>query len=270
MIRLNISALTFALCLGSSSALAHELWIDPAAYQVAPGVSTTAHLRNGERFAGSPVYYNPASTVRFEHHYNGSVIPVRGRLGDEPAIMLFDLEPGLHVLAYQSKISKLTYKTWDKFATFAAHKDFPTAVQDHMRRRLPRDGFREIYTRYSKALFAVGDGKGNDVATGLDTEIVALSNPYTTSEKTLPVRVLYNGQPRTNAQIEYFEKTPDKTVTITRYRTDEKGEARLPIKPGHQYLVDAVVLREPSAARMNEFDAVWETLWAALTFAVPE
>jgi hypothetical protein len=39
----------------------------------------------------------------------------------------------------------------------------------------------------------------------------------------------------------------------------------IPVKSGHEYLLDAVVLR----AADPDDGAVWETLWAALTFAVP-
>ena len=55
------------------------------------------------------------------------------------------------------------------------------------------------------------------------------------------------------------------TVTVTTTRTDTAGKARIAVAAGHEYLLDAVVLRPaPEGAK-----AVWETLWAALTFAVP-
>jgi len=253
----------------ATSAMAHEVWIAPADYQVASGVSTTANLLNGEKFAGSGMYYNPDDTVRLEHHHNGTVTPIEGRLGDTPAIRTGDLKPGLHTIVYQSTFSRLHYAKWEKFAKFAAHKNFPNIEARHNARNLPREPIRESYARYAKALIAVGDGRGSDRAVGLDTDIVALANPYTTAETTLPVRVLYNGAPRADAQVEVFEKAPAGQVAITLHRTDDKGEARLPIKRGHTYLVDAVVLREPVRKTIEGKDVVWETLWAALTFAIP-
>jgi hypothetical protein len=41
----------------------------------------------------------------------------------------------------------------------------------------------------------------------------------------------------------------------------------VPIKPGFDYLLDAVVLRE-ATPRTNK-GAVWESLWATMTFSVP-
>jgi cobalt/nickel transport protein len=50
-------------------------------------------------------------------------------------------------------------------------------------------------------------------------------------------------------------------------RTDKNGSVSVPIKPGFDYLLDAVVLRE--AAPQTNKGAVWESLWAAMTFSVP-
>jgi len=48
------------------------------------------------------------------------------------------------------------------------------------------------------------------------------------------------------------------------------GVALVPVLAGHAYMLDAVVLREPSAVLAEQTGAVWETLWANLTFAVPK
>ena len=77
------------------------------------------------------------------------------------------------------------------------------------------------------------------------------------------MQLLYQNEPLANAQIEVFDKAPDDNVVITLLRSDAKGEAVIPVTSGHSYLIDAVRLRPATG------EAVWETLWAALTFAVP-
>lgn len=132
------------------------------------------------------------------------------------------------------------------------------------------DGFDEVYSRYSKALIAVGDGQGSDERLGMETELVALMNPYTDDlTEGFAVQLHYRNMLRANEQIEVFEKAPGGKAVITTYRTDENGIGRFPVKPGHIYMVDAVVLREPSAQLQGATGAVWQTLWANLTFAVP-
>lgn len=251
-------------------ASSHEVWLDPLAYKVEAGAQVAAELKNGQNFNGGSSPYNGFNFARFDRIHKGVTTAVTGRLGDRPAFKADALEPGLHVVVYQSKPTWLRYAEWAKFQKFADHKDFPDIEARHKARDLPREGFAESYTRFAKTLIAVGDGAGSDVATGMETEIIALTNPYTQStDGRVKVRVLYQGAPRGHAQIELFERNQDGAVEITLHRTNDAGEAALPVKPGHSYLVDAVLLREPVPGERVMADAVWESLWASLTFAVP-
>ena len=229
-----------------------------------------ADIVNGEAFEGARLSYLPRRFSRFEIVAGQQVQPVENRPGARPALEAAPLGAGLHILAYEADTARVGYATLEKFASFADHKDFAGAVARHRARGLPEQEFGEAYSRHVKALVAVGGGAGQDRPLGLETEIVALENPYTHGGDALPVRVLYQQAPRAGAQVELFEKAPDGRVAITYQRTDENGVAALPVRPGHAYLADAVVLREPDAALAQERDVVWETLWAALTFAIPD
>jgi len=266
---------------------AHEVWIAPDAYRPATGMPFTAQLRNGEQFAGSTLMFNPSGTARLALVTPaGQEQAVSGRLGDIPAIQLAKgLTDGLNIIAYQSTPSTLTYRKWEKFIAFAAHKDFPNIAARHDARGLPRTGFVETYTRFAKALIGVGSANGADRRLGLETEIVALNNPYQLADGApLRVQVFYQGQPRGDAQVELFAK-PSKAepgspsrlgsaapqlgeggtaadgtsagddagavtppVKVTLHRTDADGIAVLPMARGMTYLVDAVVLRTPKDA----------------------
>lgn len=176
---------------------------------------------------------------------------------------------GLAVVVHVTGDTTLTYSDWETFTRFLTHKDWAPLIDAHLARGLSREKVRERYSRYAKALIAVGHGRGADRETGLETEIVALANPYTADlAEGLPVRVLYRGAPRAAAQVELFAKSPEGAVTVSLHRTDEAGVALLPVTPGHSYLADAVVVRplEPAA----DDDPAWESLWASLTFGVPE
>ncbi|MFQ6552344.1 DUF4198 domain-containing protein [Aestuariibius insulae] len=267
---MRILAALLALC-PAGLASAHEFWIEPVDYQVATGDPLAAHIVNGEEFEGTRFAFFPQRFQRFEVTAGNGTDPLGGRPGDMPAAQLDNAEDGLVALAYVSMPAKVRYETFDKFLSFAEHKDFAGITALHNSRDLPKQDFVESYTRYARTLIAVGDGGGEDAPSGLETEIVALANPYTAPlDGVLPVRVLYLGDPRPDAQVELFEKAPDGAVDITLHRTDTEGVALLPVRPGHSYLADAVILREPlEAALAANPDAVWETLWASLTFAVP-
>ncbi|UWQ18386.1 DUF4198 domain-containing protein [Jannaschia sp. M317] len=258
-----------ALCILAAPLQAHEFWIEPEAYTVATGETVKATFRNGQEFKGSNLSYIPSRSARFDMVTGDTVQPVPARMGDNPAVAIDTAPEGLLTVLQETTEQRLTYKEWVKWVNFAEHKDFTEVLEAHRARGLPDEGFREAYLRFAKALIAVGDGAGEDSARGMRVEFVAGANPYTDDlSGGLPVQILFDGAPKANAQIEMFEKAPDDSVTVTLHRADAEGRATLPVRPGHEYLLDSVTILplEPEA----ENDPVWLTLWAALTFGVPQ
>ncbi|KIC11325.1 hypothetical protein RA19_08265 [Leisingera sp. ANG-M1] len=265
-IRLFCSMLCAGLTLGSAPLLSHEFWIEPEKYQVDSGEPVVATLRNGQEFNGAEQPYLDHRIARFEVMQGRTAVPYQGRMGDMPAFTGNIAQDGLSILIHQTQPQTLTYDSWEEFQAFIDHKGFEGVRIHHEALGLPEAGFIEQYTRYAKALVSVGSGRGQDTEAGLETEILALANPYTDDlTYGLPVRVLYQGTPRPRVQVEIFSKAPDGTVAISTQLTDHQGEASIPATPGHTYLLDAVVLRAAPEGK----DYVWESLWAALTFAVP-
>lgn len=267
--RVRASLAAFCLGLLPVGVGAHEFWIEPDSYRVDPGGEMTARLRVGEEFAGAEQTYLPRNFERFDMRCDGTTRAVPGRAGDRPALRVDAPDAGLCVIIHQTRDYTLTYREWQKFVNFVEHKDFEGVLEDHAARGLPDTDFVERYSRYAKSLIAVGAGSGADSEVGLLTEIVAEANPYTDDpEAGLPVRVLYDGTPRGDAQVELFAKAPGGQVDVTLHRTDAEGRVILPVQPGYTYLADAVLLRPLTPE--EEGDPVWESLWASLTFAVPE
>lgn len=249
---------------------AHELWIEPHAFEVEPDGNLIADVVNGEDFVGAKLAYIPQRFAHFLVFRNGQPTPVTGRVGDQPAMDMAAIGDGLNVVVYQARNSTVNYANWEKFQRFVDHKDFGDVLSQHQARGLPEGDFDEVYSRYSKSLIGVGEAAGSDLRTGLTTELVALNNPYTDDVSGgMRVQLFYNNDVRANTQVEVFEKSPTGAVAQAFYRTDGQGIATIPVKPGHIYMADAVVLREPTAQLAQDTGAVWETLWANLTWAVP-
>lgn len=267
--RHRLPVAVFALMAAPLMVSAHEFWINPVAYEVPSGGTLVATLRVGEHFAGAEQSYLERNFTRFDMRCDDGLVPVPGRAGDRPALNVAAPSDGLCVIIHQTRDYTLTYNDWQKFVNFVEHKDFEGVLDAHRDRGLPETGFVELYSRYAKSLIAVGDAAGSDAEVGLLTEIVAEANPYTDDLKDgLPIRVLYEGEPRADAQVELFARPPEGDVEVTLHRTDAEGRVTLPVQPGYAYLADAVVLRLLQA--QAEKDPVWESLWASLTFAVPE
>ena len=66
--------------------------------------------------------------------------------------------------------------------------------------------------------------------TGMETEFVALSNPYAADfDGTMQVQLLLSGAPRADAQVEVLHRAPDGSVDVTLHRTDDQGQAAIPV-----------------------------------------
>ncbi|MFW8634642.1 DUF4198 domain-containing protein [Cribrihabitans pelagius] len=264
-VRLFCQMFFFGLASAAAPGLCHEFWIAPEKYQAPSGTPLTARLRNGEHFKGAELPYLDHRIARFELISGSRALPYEGRSGDMPALQAGPVGDGLWLLLHQTEPQNIRYDDWEAFQTFAEEKGLSGIRARHLARGLPGAGFSERYTRYAKALAAISSGAGRDRETGLETEFVALENPYTSALTALPVRLLYQGGPRPRAQVEIFARAPDGSVTRTTAVTSQSGEAEIPVLPGHQYLLNAVVLRPAPDGE----GPVWESLWASLTFAVP-
>ncbi|MDG2340422.1 MAG: DUF4198 domain-containing protein, partial [Paracoccaceae bacterium] len=220
---------------------------------------------------GFSLAYGTRSIVRLEKMTAAGPIKIDGVLGDRPAIRLENVDDGLLVIGYQSVPSRLTYKEWDKFVSFANKKAFADPAEKLAALGISQENLVEGYTRLSKSLIAVDGGHGHDQAFGFETELVALSNPYTDDlSDGLPVLLIYHGAPHPNAYVEVFERSKGGEASSFSVNTDENGIATIPVKAGHEYMLDSVIFRPPSAKLLERIDADWETLWANLTFAVPD
>ena len=268
--RISSLILSLGALFAAGPAFTHELWLEPLEYQVATGGQLRAKVVNGEGFNGNALPYLPRRQRHFVLSTAERNVQVPGRAGDLPALNMVAQDDGLHVVAYQSMPQTLKYESWEKFQRFVSHKDFGDVRTRHDARGLPPEEFKEVYIRYSKTLIGVGSGAGADQRMGLETELVALTNPYTDDlSGGMRVQLFYGSEVRADEQIEVFAKSPGNEVAVTLVRTDANGIATIPVQSGVAYQLDAVVLREPSAALAEQTGAVWETLWANLTFRAP-
>jgi len=256
------------VCLASNAVAAHEFWIEPQDYTVDVIDTVVADFRNGQNFNGVSQPFVPGAFSLRKIVNGQDSKTLESQLGERPAFQSDDLAEGLNTLILQTKARQLNYSSWAKFEKFVMHKDLGIDKAAHLALGYPEKNFQERYFRFAKSLIGVGSAKGQDRHHGLTIELVALANPYTdVITDSMPVQAFYNGASRGNAQIELFDRSPSGRVKVTLHRTNDRGVVNLPVKSGHSYLVDTVVLRQPT--KDNTTGVAWESLWASLTFAVP-
>jgi len=165
----------------------------------------------------------------------------------------------------------LTYQKWEKFQSFAVNKGLQNPDEAHRALDISFEEFDEGYTRCSKTLISLGNGVGIDVEFGFETELAAQLNPYTDDLSSgMPVRPLYQSDTKPNALVQVFERDPKGTVSMTNMTSNIQGIVVLNTRAGHDYMLDAVTFRAFSSKLLERMDVDWETLWANLTFSVPE
>ncbi|MDG2205726.1 MAG: DUF4198 domain-containing protein [Alphaproteobacteria bacterium] len=261
--------LALLACMLASPAIAHELWIEPGDYQLRISENIVAEIKNGEDFEGYRLPYLPKDFEHFVILGANQVAGVVSRLGDRPAIDQAAPGSGLNIIVYESRPSTISYDSFEKFEAFAINHGVDDMAKTHFARGLASGPFAEVYTRYSKALVSVGTAQGQDRHLGLEAELVALENPYLLKNAShVRVQLFFKGAPVPKSQVELYSKGSLGEVRASIHHTDADGIANLRIEPGFAYMVNAVIYRQPHERHLDT-NAVWETLWANLTFAVP-
>ncbi|MFA8386230.1 MAG: DUF4198 domain-containing protein [Pelagibaca sp.] len=261
----------FPVMLNAVPAFGHEVWIEPLEWQVSPQEEIKADIFNGENFAGFALIWDGKAIERAEIWNDEQATGLKGRLGDRPALTPEKQQEGLVTLLYESGHRTVDYESYDKFASFILEKGHAPVLEQHAERRLSRTAIKEAYARFAKSLIQVGRDTGMDGFRGMEFELVALTNPYLdTDAEEMTVQLYYQGELLPDNRITVFERAADGSVSSTTLQTDQNGEASFSVIPGTEYLIDAVMLREPARALVVETrGAVWESLWASLTFKVP-
>lgn len=273
-----LTSLTCFLWSGTPALQAHELWIAPTKAHITANEKIIADLRIGDMFVGSSMIHLPGQTEQLAMLSGRGLQPLSPRAGTRPVIATEPDTSGHIILIFESTDSYVRYEDGEKFFSFADKKGAGWVREEHAASTLPADDFVERYSRHAKASLSAGKhgpGKGLpsvDRQLGMEVEFTILSMTTHTSQTgqtELEILLTYQGSPLADAPITLFTRAPDDNVSAARYRTGTRGTINLPAMAGHDYLLDHVTLRQIDP-EPDENGAVWESLWASLTFSGPQ
>lgn len=248
------------------TAHAHDFWIDPSTFRPPLGSIVQLRLRVGQNHSGDPVPRNNALIERFVAVGSARTSEVVGRDGGDPAGLVRIDQPGITIVAYRSKPTYVELSP-EKLEQFFTDEGLESIKALRQKRGDSAKQWREIFSRCAKSLLLAGNppGTGFDRKVGLRLELVPEKNPYTLKPGgKLPVRLFYESKPIEGALvIAINEANPAQRVTA---RSGRDGRASLPLAFAGNWLVEAVqVVPAPVGEK-----AEWESLWASMTFAVPD
>ncbi|MEM7244763.1 MAG: DUF4198 domain-containing protein [Acidobacteriota bacterium] len=261
-----VPRLTIVSLLAAGSASAHDFWIEPSAHRIAPADTVDLRLMIGERFQGEPYARNPAHLRRFEAVGPSGRWSIAGRPGQEPAgRTLFD-RPGAHVVGYHSHGSLIEMPA-DDFDAYLAEEGLDHVLLQRAEGDDDDLPVRELFSRCAKSLLTVGPSR-DDVLPGrlgLPLELMPEKPPWRLPiGETLPLQVVHDGRPLADALVRACRAgAPDHEIE---HRTDATGRIELALPLPGRWLIKCVHVRPAPP----EVDAEWESLWASLTFEIPD
>lgn len=261
--RLPLAAM-FCL-LAPAAAPAHEFWLEPAE-TTSGSIEVRAFV--GAEMAGEELANFPTMQRTVDLYVGGKPEKLQGRMGDKPAFQFDPATDGLHVLRYESAGSLLTYDSYDKYLAFLDEAQQPQLAAVHDSMGLSRDGIKEAFYRYAKALIAVGPGVGEDVFTGMTLELVAAENPYQRDGDSVTFQLLLSGNPLPEAAMHVFIRDAGGNVSTLRLRSAAEGLVEVPVVQDGFYVVNAIQIF-PATPEVNRASgANWISLWASSSFTV--
>lgn len=265
------AALLACAAVFAAPALAHDFWIQPGTFRVAPGAAVPFTLQVGHGKDRERSAMPRQRIVRLDAIApGGRRSDLRGKLhvggadGDATARLA---TPGVHVVAMatdEGAISRLPAAQFNKY--LAEEGLTPAATLRKRMGRTQAEGI-ERYGRRTKTLVQVG-APGNKPQphvtrpVGLTLELVPEANPYAIPRPAqLPVRVYYQGRPLAGALVKRIDLDNDATPAQT-LRSDAAGRVRFSMPGGGRWLL-AVAWTRPLVGNPQ---ADFETVFSSLSF----
>lgn len=247
---------------------AHEFWVQPSEFQIAPGtvLSLALQVGDGPVRQRSPIPLH--RITRFD-----AIGPLDDPLDVRASLaatakrdVVFDV-PGTYLLTLATDNRAYSRQSAERFNAYLETEGLTPALEHRTRtHQMHVDGF-ERYSRAAKSIVLVGapDVQSQEHVTrplGLPLEIVPVVSPYSEPRPTsLPVRILYDGHVLPGALVKLINLEQDLAPVDAR-RSDTMGLATFPMPQTGSWLVSVVWTRRLE----NSPEADFETVFASLTF----
>lgn len=247
-------------------ALAHDFWLQPADFRVAPGQTTPVSIQVGHGQSRQRWAVKSDRVLMMRQIGPSGVIDQRDALrragtGDLP---LRFATPGVHVLALQTNHAQSDLPAL-RFNDYLKEEGLTPAAALRARQGKTGAPGREIYSRRAKTLVLVGanDAASNALVTkpvGLTLEIVPERNPYSLKPgQALPVQVLYDGRPLAGATVKLTNLDFDMKPVAVKL-TDKAGRAAFDVPLTGVWLLNVIWTKPITGDLRGDFDTTFSGL----------
>ena len=262
-----------AFCGGAA---AHDFWVQPFKFWIAPNTSVMTTLQVGHGEFRQRWTADAGRVLRFNSVGPGGAITDHlrelrvGSMNQDHMIAFGG--PGTHVLALQTSYAESTLPGI-RFTDYLKQEGLTPALLLRKQTRTEDQPGREIYSRRAKALVQVGPATDAPQPwvtqpVGLSLEIVPDVNPYAPAAgQELPVRVLLDGRPLPGATVMLnnlqFDGRPLQTVL-----TDVAGRAVFRFPRTGAWQLNVLWTRALKGNPKADFDTTFSSLTLGFSPAV--
>jgi uncharacterized GH25 family protein len=268
MLRRGSATLVIALAAGSP-VHAHDFWLQPDAFWASSNADIPLSLQVGH---GTFRQRSPIPARRITQFQavtpDGATVDLRSRLTLGSATGDGDLqfpESGQYILVFQTDHEAQTHLPSIRFNDYLRSEGLTPALQERARsKHMEKDG-SERYSRCAKSVLQVGpvNAQSQDHLTrpvGLPLEIVPEADPYSSpAPSTLPVRVLYQGQPLAGALVKMTDLKNDASP-YELHLTDQTGRARFSMPHSGTWLLNVIWTRALPPTEEVDFETTFSSL----------
>lgn len=271
---LTASFVLAALLSGAALLSAHDFWLVPNAFEVAPGGVLEVRGQTSSSFptSESAVALDRIADARALNSSGAEVLRDISLSGTSLLIRHRPATAGQRVVAVALK-PRSTRESAEGFRRYMVLEGAPELAARYEREGLlpMKDSITRRYAKYAKTLVEVGSGgpRAFSRSAGHPAEFVPLRDPATLrAGDTLGVRLLYRGKPLAAAHIHAGtaaingrSDSATKDLSIT---TDAQGVAKIPLREAGLWNVRTIHI--VPAERGSGAD--WDVHWSTIVFAV--
>lgn len=268
---LRVSAVTALATTGLAVlALAHDMFLKPSQYFIAPNSTVPTVLLNG-------TFDKSMNSIKRVRLADVSVVSPAGRAridttqwnpaGDTSHVSIKVGAAGTYVFGVSTRPSEIELDAKD-FNDYLKDDGQPDELARRQQSGEMNADAKERYEKHVKTIVQVGETRSNGFATvlGYPAEIVPVDNPYALAKGgALRVRVLVDGKPVPNQFVVYGARTPNGgKVEEKSTRAGADGVATIAVStPGVWY----VKFIQQTRLRLQTDGVTHHSKWATLTFA---
>lgn len=266
--RIGSLAILLSLC-GASSVMAHDFWLQPTQFWLTPETVTpmTLQVGHGPFRQRSPIASR--RITRFEAIApNGAATDLRRELHLSASTGDCDLRfqaPGAYVLVLETDDRAQSHLPAIRFNDYLNVEGLTPALDRRQRTHRMDAMGSENYSRRAKSIVQVGRPDATSQAQvtkplGLPLEIVPEQSPYAEPRPpSLPVRVLYEGQPLAGALVKLTNLEHDAAPFET-HVTDRAGRASFAMPKEGSWLLNVIWTKPLPRSSDTDFETVFSSL----------